>query len=648
MTNPSQSINKVVNQNAFEQFTINPNGKIILSNGQRFVIKRICLEGQYYSMDHPFTLEQKQAIKKVIKNTFTKEFISEVDELDQVKKLTISQFKPPAKSPKVEVKVSHSEGETIFQAELPLVQSLSQMTKIFEDSQKPADRLIEDTYLVKNSHHYTDSFTERLTRESTLLESLAFHRAMIAQIKEKNGKKAKELTYHENQIVLIENYLKENKQKDWLPSPYFRQILSQQKKLNYPKASQQCIAAPVNMRYHDLSLKGEKHLGFYQLGVFSDMRNGWYSLKDLKKMCAEKEVEKKHFKNIDRFKKPLTSKFLTKKQIESAQDAHLKLNAIKDELSIGKKTLVNEMIAERRLFLQTQMVQLIAAQVKMNPDLIKDGEFNLIHLCWLNHTLSSLDPTGWMHDERVEMEDMAEIFKEFNGKKLIFDGSGPRIDSSTIYLPLQEGVSNTDPIKLNTFFFSTTVQKHMKNDKEQADINLEALRAINSKFPGFFKETDLEKRLQPGNVSNYKLAEDLMYHILKSKKFAVSGGCLSAKDRTGFITARIIQRFISDYILTKVSTYKNNFKNKVLLKKGIALSNIRENTPEFNGIKVDVRSDLPGLTAMDRLNILSTQLNGTIQASFFYSLNKQNSQTPPEFKNNAYEFLSSNINQEAI
>jgi len=592
---------------------IDQKGRIILPNGQRYLIKHICLGGKHYTLDHPFTDEQLRAIKKVITSTFTPSFQEEISHLNEVKKLTISQATNAAKPPLVEIKVTHSDGETTtYEAQLSLLHSLSHMTRIFEDLQKPADRYITDTHEMKDNQKVSYSFSEKLTRESTLLESLAFHRAMIAQITEWGNRNTPELIYHQEQIRLIQSYLKLNKQKDWLPSPYFRQVLNQQEKIDYVTASKHCIAAPVNMRYHDLSIKGQRQVGFYQVGVFSDMRNGWYSLKDLKTIKETQIIDGKLFKSIDPYiRKKKFGKSLTDKQVQSAQAARGHLVRIQTELKSNKTSALDEMIAERRRFLQTQMVQLVAAQARMNPDLIENGQFNLIHLCWLNHTLKSLDPSGWMHDERVEMEDMAEIFKEFNGKKLIFDGSGPRLDKDTIFLPLQEGIDNKTAITLNTFFFSTTVQGHKKNDKEQAAINLENLQAVKAKFPHFFQGTDLEARLQPNKPSNYTLAEDLMYLFLK--KFAVSGGCLSAKDRTGFVTARIIQRYIADYMMTKVSTYKNNFKRKLLSETGVTLTNIRENTPDFDGIKVDVRSDLPGLNPYDKLKIVTKQITSTIQ-----------------------------------
>ncbi|MBA2368558.1 MAG: hypothetical protein H0V82_06000 [Candidatus Protochlamydia sp.] len=422
-----------------------------------------------------------------------------------------------------------------------------------------------------------------------------------------------DLNYYQKALVNSEKYHEESTNKSWQGSTYFRDIISEAQ--SFFSGIQNYVSGPINMRHQKFEGADGKTVGFIRTGIISDMRNGWFSLTDLKVIKEQGNQRSSTF--LDEKIKYIESQinpqsFLSKlfggplkgKQLESA-------NFALNQLKMIKAGGIDEIVNERKLVLQQQMIHLVINQVRENPELIKEalntGNFDIVHVSLLNQYSSGIDKTGWMHDERVEMEDMQEIFKEFQGKTLLFDGKGPSIDENKISLPkdcLPVGVilPVDKEIKLRTNFFNLSVQGDTKNDGAQLRINKEAIENLKK----FISERDPSNQGPlPGGVSpaiiadptqnsGYGIAEDFISYLL-SKKMAVSLGCLSAKDRTGFISERLMLKQLKDEA-TQLFFAPNVFKKewppvKVLL----------ENTPDYAALKVTPTAEWRGFTNYQKL-----------------------------------------------
>lgn len=248
---------------------------------------------------------------------------------------------------------------------------------------------------------------------------------------------------------------------------------------------------------------------------------------------------------------------------------------------------LRSLIEERRRVCGDQMLQLLDFQMRRNPHALREGVFRMIHVGLLNGHSQTLDSTGWMHDEGVEMSDMNEIFKEFDGKKIKFSEppDAPRIDweNGEIYLPTSAkppGISEEDAkrgITLKAYFFDISVQGNTANDdiqKKINDENMERLRRdddLNKTLPRLediqedlaaitpdkkTEEVEEEHKKKASGTSQYRMASDFIFDLLAGRStgpgtgfvkppVAVSAGCLSVKDRTGVVVGHVMQRLAS-------------------------------------------------------------------------------------------------------
>ncbi len=237
---------------------------------------------------------------------------------------------------------------------------------------------------------------------------------------------------------------------------------------DYDDAVAHYVPVPSNLHTEHVQAadKAETEIAnFARTGVFTDERNGWFSLEFLKslekhsldRVTPEKfkvEIYKKAAHIIKTLKKKVTVSNL-KKEVKDMEDIpsaistiESKLNKCKEELgsitnasdmmemrikirqlqsalhalkqlqAIHMKEELASITFDRKLILRDKFIQLLAERVKNNKGLIRDGKFNLFHLGLVKGTHRKLDESGWMHDEGVMMEDMAAIFAEYNGKTI--------------------------------------------------------------------------------------------------------------------------------------------------------------------------------------------------------------------------------------
>lgn len=183
---------------------------------------------------------------------------------------------------------------------------------------------------------------------------------------------------------------------------------------------------------------------------------------------------------------------------------------------------------ERHTLLEHLFLRMLQAQVEDKGEL--GEELNLVQLSLLNPIKSQLDRSGWMHDEKNAMIDMAEIFREMNGKTIVIGQGGPKVDGDVIYLPKGEAL---EPTRLNAVFVNMSVQGHTKNDGRQYLINQAAADELRARDPEL-------ARLLTQKDSSYRVAEQIAERALKLNGSALTINCASGKDRTGAVCSRLI------------------------------------------------------------------------------------------------------------
>lgn len=417
------------------------------------------------------------------------------------------------------------------------------------------EQAIKTVPVVSDDIEYCQKAIEVLERKRTVVAET--DQSKLAQIQE-------QITYYENKIANISEYTSKTNEEWWVGANYFRFLVN--KLSSYAKAVEAYTAIPVNMRWQTCKEnKTQTDMGFYRLGVITDLSNGWINLKWLKDLESlplkqyHEELEGKieeikqiiagiENQGIKKIFRKYSKKPLKGLKLESAEHALRQLELIQQ-----KPGSLPSLILERRLRLRDQFVHLLARQMeKHEQEQETDGRvFELAHIALLNPTKSKLDETGWMHDEYNELMDMYEIFKEFNGYKIQLSETVPYVDpdQQIVYLPRHHPANEGKKLKLKTYFFNISVQGQ-KNEGVQERINSENLQDL-AQARGWESGSlpkdvqDLRERLIK-KESNHDVAEDFMLALHNhSRSVAVSLGCVSAKDRTKVVVEDVRCKFFS-------------------------------------------------------------------------------------------------------
>lgn len=388
---------------------------------------------------------------------------------------------------------------------------------------------------------------------------------------------------YQNELKKLQEY--EKVKPDWFTCKYFRELISNS---SFMAAVSNYISAPINMRFHELLIGEKRTAGFFRIGVISDMRNGWFSLEDLSKMTQKPEIIKETIH-------VLTEKLSKKNNSNRQESLNYALQILHDN--------IEKALQDRRETLLMPMMQLIIGQIEENIDLFKEAlnnnePFSMVHISLLNPTKEEFDLTGWMHNERVEIEDMQYMFRYFRGKKIVCDGSGPRIDDDKIFLPYFFSDIKNREVPLNSLFFNVSVQGH--SDANHLKINKEALSFLEEKYQLINKNEKIKKSFTE-KETHYIFACELLLSLLLLNKIAISIGCLSAKDRTGVVSYCVIQCFIAT-IMKNLGLKENNpFANPFDPNRS-PIKICLENDPHFKALKVDTSQELPGVSTMNRID----------------------------------------------
>ncbi|CUI17955.1 conserved hypothetical protein [Candidatus Protochlamydia naegleriophila] len=653
------------------------NGQLVLPNGLNYVVSTLKIGGKEVDVSRPLKHEQLEAIQFFANDFFsrlsqvdlvkenlqsiaikttpqkaivTANFQGEAEQSEQLEtqELATQAFQkafPTTRNPETTVPVrqqrvsppSNQPNPTPTDNELHLVQSIAQerlptVTKSYEEDDELTGIRGEEEPLTHSrsrllgpnatqsdptiSHSYIidgeEMGRQEIERISTVSQAIDFAKEMLVHLKMKLSQAApqeralieSDILYYEQALQNGEAYLAKN---DWVSSNYFRDQIKASG--SFDRAIRNYVSAPVNMRYQSLEIEGERAVGFVRVGIMSDMRNGWYSLTDLKAMRSDPSLIKQKLQALE---KQLPN--LQGKQLESALYAVNQLKLMKNDL-----TYLDHVVHDRKRVLQQQMIQLVSEQVARNPEKVKEallsnGSFDMVHVALLNQKSNTQDSTGWVHDERVEMEDMQEIFHEFQDKKLVFDGRGPLIDEDTIYLPhFFDGGGNKE-ITLSTYFFNTSVQGNTTNDETQLRINQEEMSYLLNAHPDLFNDfPEVKASILEGKQTSYAVAEDFIKALLDSNQLCLSLGCLSAKDRTGFVAERLMLEYLRPHLPPQKA---HQFDKQIFDAEGPAVKVVTENTPSFKVLKVNPLATLPGFNFLDKIKIVANLAFATLKAKF--------------------------------
>ncbi len=270
---------------------------------------------------------------------------------------------------------------------------------------------------------------------------------------------------------------------------------------------------PVNMRYHSCTTRPPEKItnndeielqdfskeetpttkGWVRTGVISCLDNGFVNQKSMANLDAEldKALQKEELVEVNSLRKEMAKNIVNVWQKEhkrgnqnidaTAGYALLQLGfSMKEAVKIGDivhsgakvkkfdippvteenideiKKSVNQTVKKREDLLASQFLQIVMEQVdRTSGEELGDGPLKMVHVGLLNHHSREVDSTGWYHNEEQEMQDMAYIMSQFNGKTMIYDENGPFIDKEGRIHLSQKQLKDKGEIELRSLFYQS-------------------------------------------------------------------------------------------------------------------------------------------------------------------------------------------------
>lgn len=409
--------------------------------------------------------------------------------------------------------------------------------------------------------------------------------------------------------------------KTWAASGSYRKILA--KKNSIDEANKNFPPVCINLRSHEVLDENDTRLSsLNRSGALSDYSYGHTNLSELELYLnflesKENEYENKTFgylKNRADGVKPGFKISMFQEECISIEnilkpylaDLCLQTN-ISDYLYLLETSKVKEILekvfVERRASLQNQFLcTLVLHFERVNKDkglqnYLKDlNTIVLARLSLLDTEKEQKTTTNgfFIINERNQVKDMHAIYAFFNDKTVIFDGTGPYIDTNDgIHVPFNIEENNEFiSKKIECLFTNISIQGSIDNTNVQKEINSTACQILKNKIENysFFSLESkkdyykLHEKILNAEKIDIKEAIKLIYWFnLISALIDVS--CFSGKDRTGYILAEIT----SGILRKKINSSKNekktnekktmdNFNKQLLGEEGIASKVVKENT----------------------------------------------------------------------
>lgn len=330
----------------------------------------------------------------------------------------------------------------------------------------------------------------------------------------------------------------------------------------------------VNARYQTFTNPHHQTLEVFRTGALYDFRDPGNTVSELEayldaikankpeqldEEINSREKELRSFEEGSLLKLSRPSK--DNKKADAIRNSLIPLYMLRDfrdgSSSIYKLISIQRVIEEKKRFIDDQMVQMIMVQVSHNLNHFEGDKFTLVYDGLLNELKSGkdhvVDESGLIMDEGKNILEMKDAFHRFQGKKLIFDKTGPYQDrSGNVHLPYV--LPHRKTLDLECVYFNFTVNGSEVNNPLQKEVNDEAIHKmkkildkLGEKAPQLTEELyirreyiHLDSQLK-NKDSNFKMASSLLtsQFLLRNLMnqhqlgcFAIGAGCYSAKDRT--------------------------------------------------------------------------------------------------------------------
>jgi|GEM_PF-4659748 len=380
-------------------------------------------------------------------------------------------------------------------------------------------------------------------------------------------------------------------------------------KNNFAEARNNNVPGAVNFRSQTVTtslVSGEiKTETFQRFGAIWDPRNGLLNLKELSEFASAQkssdpmEVFEAKGKIQSRIAElnDMKKKFTSKDQLVLIDESisHLQgLLSRPPSISEAFRNVEN-VIADRRRFLREQLLEPIVCQMKDNAAKMyevqngdsKEKVFPMFHLGLLTGTENSdFQASGWAHMEHNQIGDMAQIFNELQGCKIVvtdkehsYFGVEDNDGNAILYLSKDDiaqpaaavgevpvpNLQVGETVTLSTCFMNVSVQGHNVNDGMQAEINKKAIEQLFSWTVNITDDAErtevrntlasLRTRLEDKKESSFGLATDIA--MVARQLGALSEGCLSCKDRGGTIAEMIAIKIIETNLKNEAAKSKD-------------------------------------------------------------------------------------------
>lgn len=439
-----------------------------------------------------------------------------------------------------------------------VITQISDLRTKIKDLQNKIDEFLEQNPLYGSSQEDIEilNLESQITSKKKELETL-----------ENSSKKTGKILYDLGVIVA---------KSDWIGSNDFRDSI---KENGFTKAAEQYVPMPVNFRWqswnddktsipsHKSSHQTENvelksNIGFFRLGVITDLRNGFTNLNELKILYDMSDHERK-----EALAKKVADlqKMLGKLDPDKAKNKN-KIQALKAAIdqfeSANDKQVLNLIIKNRRAALQGQFAHLLNQQIQKNGITDPGQAFHMAHIALLNEKKVKLEETGWMHNESNELQDMLSIFQDYDGKEIVFGDNFFIDDFGGIHLERPASIGGEiQSFILRTHFININLQGGLISGPKSGKVQdavlkqaIEKLMPIIGKAPVEIQERfkDINNRMNQ-EESNHRLAEDIAL-LMHDLGVPFSVGCLSAKDRTKIVAENVIRRFAIATIDGKIDT----------------------------------------------------------------------------------------------
>lgn len=229
-----------------------------------------------------------------------------------------------------------------------------------------------------------------------------------------------------------------------------------------------------------------KAFDIIRVGAFSDHLNSVVSLKLLQKAANEPPdgPARKEIKEIrDRLEERLRTEKLTDQQRAVLKHMIGQLDPLK----------LSQTLIERKEILRQQALQLVMTQVGEAGSRLNGMEkLHVAHTSLLYPGKESWDKSGIGHVEQRMIEDMEEIFSEFNGKEILLDAGleGPYVDvNGAIHIPRPRGVDRTSvPLATHYVNLSATHKLTEEQAAGQRELAENTIREL---------ETEINRQTDP-------------------------------------------------------------------------------------------------------------------------------------------------------